>query len=485
MSGFLAFGLSHLGHTEHIPAIAVAVSSIILFCMGTQQSQTIFSEKDWPLLASLPIPTRTIVCAKLLFVYLLLFSVNSIVVLPQIAVLQMLHATTIPLIFLILIFFITPLIPFVLGTLVNLGIVALTRRFRYLKPQHIYMLFSLIFGLIYIIGAFSLQDSNLDGASKETLIAIVNMVVAIITKVYVPAMLLLPEFIPLGYVNALLFIALSLAVFSTFVRYISKNYLKINASLTTQKIIVKKARKDKQSSHLGAFIRKELKLISQFPRLIMSMLFTYALFFLFCGILWFGGDITQLATFMPMTITLPAFEPSMYTLIYISVVGYFLLILTPYAYSAFSLEGKTLWIIQTLPVPFKKILLSKFLTMQIFLLPPIIIFIITLFAKQIFPISDIMIIALWLVAYAIFLTLSNLFINFMFPKYIWKSENEVHSFSTAGTISTFGHMITLGLVAFLVPKEIFMLGIPIVLCILSGAIFIWLSQQQLYLKGKQ
>jgi ABC-2 type transport system permease protein len=470
------------------PGLTIAMTSIVLFISTTVRAHTIFSKKDWRLLAPMPIPTWQIIYSKLLFLYILLFTINATLMLPHILFLQTLFPYTFIALSLIPLIFITPLIPFVLGTALTIGVTAITRRFQHIDSRHVYGVIALIASLCITFFTSTLRsDTSLVPGSYEAALYLAHLVERIL-KIYVPAWLLLPEYIPSLYLAEFLFIVLSIGTFTTFVYFISKHYVRLNAYLTTKKVAVKKRQKNKHYSQLAALLRKEFKLLGQFPTLLMNYTISYVLFFILCGGL-FMTDLHTIITFLAPTLEFDASSfnsPFIYaTMMAMTIQGF-----TAYASSAFSVEGKNVWLMQTLPLPFSAILQAKLIATLILTLPTIPIFLTIIFLKQQLGFVNIVLLATWLASYAIFAAITNLFINFMLPKYNWKSETEVIKQGMAAIVSSFGHVALLIVFAIIVNFELllpapsfFILQIVIFICTSLG-LFFWLCRQNLFITSK-
>jgi len=479
--------LTETGHTAEIVAAALALASFVIVFTTIARTPVIFSNKDWSLLASLPIPTWQIVASKMLFLYFLCLLIAAMLMLPQIIFQQLVAPVgVLTLLVTLLLVFVTPLIPFVIGTSIGIGGYLLIQKIPRLQTRHLTFLFTvfllcvIVFGTIFLIPTLTALESN----PTSVLLPLAH-VLRQGTRLYLPAWLLLPDFIPTQLLGLVLFITLSLILFASFFAFINANYRKLCASMQQKQTRVKKAPKSRQLGHLPALLRKEIVSLAQYPTLLLNVVFSYVLLLFFCGVLLFV-DLGSLHGFLVTELDI-SIDPALYPVLYASTIGFFIVVLAQYASAAFSLEGKAVWLLQTLPFPFPTILDAKLYTsllMQLLLIPLVLL---VLAFKQLLQPADLALLALWIFAYAAFTTLTSLWINFLLPKYNWKSETEVTKQSTAALVASLAHLallIVFSLIASLelIPLRLFFPIQIVVMLIISLLIFLWLRRQQFYLK---
>jgi len=483
-----ALVFSNLGAPLKIPGLTLAMTSFVLFISATVRSHAIFSQKDWRILAPMPIPTWQIICSKLLFLYLLLFALNTGLMIPHILFLQTIFPHTFIALSIVPLIFITPLIPFVLGTSLTIGITALTRCFQKIDSRHVYTALGLITSLSITFFSHTLRpDTSIVAGSREAQIYIAGVIEHIL-KLYLPAWLLLPEYVPSLYVGVGLFICLSCLIFGSFVYFISKYYIRMNAYLTSKKTTIKKRQENKQYSTFMTLIHKEFKLISQFPTLLMGYTTSYVFFFILSGSLLIT-DLRTIFAFFHFDMQL---DPAVLTspFIYATMMAVIIQGLASYAAAAFSAEGKNIWLMQTLPLSFSSVFRAKLSVILILTLPTIPIFLTILLIKQQLSVLSFFLLTAWLIAYTMFTAISNLFINFKFPKYNWKSETEVIKQSTATVVSSFGHLLLLaalsivGSLELLMPAEPFFILQIIAFVFISFLLFLLMNRQQLFVESQ-
>lgn len=80
----LAFGLGFLGMEELVPGCAVILPGIVTFFFSMLKTNGIlFAYKDYEMLMSLPVPTRTVIASRFLLMYLFHLGMTAFVLVPM------------------------------------------------------------------------------------------------------------------------------------------------------------------------------------------------------------------------------------------------------------------------------------------------------------------------------------------------------------------------------------------------------------------
>lgn len=128
----LAFGLGFLGMEELVPGCAVILPGIVTFFFSMLKTNGIlFAYKDYEMLMSLPVPTRTVIASRFLLMYLFHLGMTAFVLVPMgIGYFLWAESSVMAVLIWITGIFLIPLIPTTAATLVGAGIIFISARFR-------------------------------------------------------------------------------------------------------------------------------------------------------------------------------------------------------------------------------------------------------------------------------------------------------------------------------------------------------------------
>ena len=425
--------------SDPYPALTffAGVASFAIFLSSINQARGIYIGDDYDMLASLPIRKRDIVASKILMLYLgeILFSVIILVPHGIMQLAFMGNATYFWISLLLTVF--VPIVPVAIAVLVSLALALATSKFRFANLIILAFYVVLIAG-ISVLGVLARSSSSTQ--IMESFGAIGN-----ILKWINPSYMLIEQFFLGNSLCLLWFILINIVVIIGTVSFMALLFDKLHALVCSVKLKSKyvptqlKNRKESRlllSLEFKRLINSRIYFLNSCMGVIMGIVATTITLFSMQNALK-GNASSPEAVEMMNKLLLPIAVVVMITVFGVS---------NP-ACSAISIEGKTFWIIKSLPIDYRKYMWAK-------LIFPIIIFVpACLIASTIaivFKHDDVGVVILTYlipVFYAIFMIFFSLIINLRRYKLKWTSETEAVKNSSAVVITmlgNFGFTLVLG-----------------------------------------
>ena len=398
-----ALSLVKLGQANLIPAYMIALISFIIFFFSLMQSNGIlFDQEELDRLIVLPLSIREIVYEKSAFLYLLNSVFAVLLMLPAGLVWFGYGASLLELLLYLLLMGFVPLLPLCLASLLGLCVAYLAS-----KAPH-KNLVAFLFSLLLLLGlATGSMCAIRAGLSAENVGLLLTKQ---LTSLYPPASLF---FNPQHFLWAsLLLMLISFALTGLFLRYLSRNYLKINQMITGVKSESKVYRSWQKSPFMALYRREIANFVSSYLYMLNSGLGSILIIVLAISLCFMSPDV-------------------LFSSIGLSDSREFLPLLLA-GYLSISLEGEEIWLLQTLPVSMRQIMMAKLaLTVSLHVTAlllglPVLTWRFSLGGLQVI---DLVLISL---AYSLFTALQGLVVNFHYPKFIWDNEMIVikQSFAT-------------------------------------------------------
>lgn len=423
-----ALALVQIGRQNLLPAYMFSVSGFaILFLSMFCSNDILFNSHDLDILFSLPVKFSEIITSKFLFLYLLNFLIGFMFMVPGgiIWLLQAMPDFMNITLYFISVFFV-PLIPMCIAAGINVLIILFSSRFRNLTIISALLSFAAI-GLISYACIAAIQTGQGMNSISTTL-------AGQITRLYpLSALFAMTGFFTAKF-GICIFLILSASIYGLFVYLLSRKiHLLHTLSDTTAKYAAHKNRIKKRSPFYALY-QKELR---RFFSSYMSVLNT-------------GLGVILLCTFSFFLLILPLHEignylgisdPEHFLCDYAPLIVASLLTLSCSSASAISLEGKSVWILQSSPIPVQLIINSKLavnLTLHAFgYCFAVFAFILRLHMNPI-QFAGLIIIPL---CYSLFTAVLGIFYNIKYPDYEWDSEMIVVKQSTSVLLSIFTIMV--------------------------------------------
>jgi len=429
--GGFSYGLVFLGLQDVVPAYLMAISALVLFAFDMfKTGGAIFSSGGLDTLCALPLRESAIVIGRFFRMYVEDLAVTLAVLLPGLGVYAWLCRPGVlfyPLA--VLCVLLSPLIPLALATLLGALITALTARMKHK---------SIVTALLSILvtAAILLWVSSLAGVegdiTPEMLRDLSGVVLGLLGKLYPPAVWMGTALTGGKLLPALLWTAVSLGVFLLVAALVSARFQAI-----CRRLAVNSARHDyrltaqKGSALPISLCKKELRryfasaiyVTNTIVGPIMGLGLAVALLFVDLNALFPPEMIPlDLRTLIPFALAWP-------------------FCLMPTTAASVSLEGKNLWIVQSLPLSTKSVLDAKLL-INLLLDLPFFLGAVLLAALALKP-SPVELVWLLLLPglLILFSCVLGLFVNLHLPLLSWENETRVVKQSASTTVACFGGML--------------------------------------------
>lgn len=466
-SGSMSYGLIKIGLGNIIPLYIYTVVSILIFMFTMfKASSILFSMKTYAFLISLPVSKSSIIISRFLSMYVTNLLMALLVTIPSITVYGFLEN---PKPSFYLIFFIgmiiAPLLPLTIASIIGAVITAISVRVKH-KSIVQTVLMCILF-IILMAGSMLISNSN-NSLNDELFKNMAQVMERQIGKFYPPA-LWFNNAVYGAWSYLLDIIVLPIMIFILFVAILQKHFqsicMKINTFKTKNDYRIENLN---SSSILITLLKKELKryfassiyVTNTIVGYILAVLATVSFFIVgfdkLCSLIGISNYSAMVRSALPFFVAL-------------------LMSITSMTSSSISMEGKTLWQIQTLPVRRADIYISKIMANLAVALPFYVIS--TIFAclsVEYNPVEYIYIILIPAV-YILFIAVVGITINLLFPVLNWDNEVRVVKQSA----STFICMIIGALSALIPIAFIILLGESAVnqirlltLIVISSATFI-------------
>lgn len=424
-----------LGLTWLYFALSGLTAFVFSFVGSVFLSQTVlFNAKDNDLLLSLPIKPRLILLSRTLTLYLMSLLIQLLVLVPAMVVYLLYgQASAITILMFVITTLLLPLPVLALSMLLGWLLAMLSDRIRH--KNIITILFSLLFLVAYFVGYAQLMNAMNDLVQR-------GREVADAVRTAIPPAYHYGISLAHGTLSSLLWFAVFCIVpFVLLMAVMSTNYTK---TLTTKRgapRIAYKGGQMREGSPMKALIVKETRLFFAKPIYLMNT-GIYLLFML-------GLPLYLLFDRSVLTMITQTFGLNSELLGPISATLLCLLSASTFISSpSISLEGKNLWLVQSLPVRPITWLLSKALAHFLISLPFILVSGILLGVLLKLHAVDFALTLLLPLAASAFAALLGLVLNLRFPKLNWRNEAEPIKQSMSPFLAmSLGFMVPAGLAA--------------------------------------
>ena len=439
----ISYGYSYLGMSYVVPGYALMITSIIiLFFTFLKTNGILFSARDYDMLTAFPIKTRTIIASKFLSMYINNLAFAVVVMVPMAVGYEMwngFNAGTVAFWFLGILF--APLLPMTIAAAVGMAILAIGAGFKHKAAVQLIATVILFLGIMF--GSFWLnQNAMADEAMMLAMLTDMGAFISgIIHKVY-PVSLWFDNGVVYGNAqHILLFIGFSVAVYAVFLGFCAKFYGKINSALKSHQASSNyKVGQLKKSSVLTALAYKEAKrftsssvyMLNMGMGLILALIASVASAFLGVDKLISNVDVVNakdMAALLPVISNVVPFGIAM-------VVN-----MCNTCAVSLSLEGRNLWVVESLPISKRTLYKGKMLFNICMVLPVSIICSVIFIISLRVNVVKALLYIVFAVASVTFSTVFGMFINICFPNYQWENEVVVVKQGMSSMIGIFSSII--------------------------------------------
>ncbi len=389
----------------------------------TTQTQ-IYEAKDNELLLSMPNPPRYILSSRVIMLLGLNYMYEVLVLIPSIVVYLMVgQVSALGVIIFIIAFLLLPFLVMTVSCIVGLLVALITSRMK--NKTIVTMVLSLGFlGLYFYVYSQMSRYMN-------TIIEHLNDVAEGVKKAFYPFYQLGVAIDDGNWLSLFLFALCALVPFALVYVILSKTFIHISTMKRGSVKIVYKEKQLKVNSPKGALIRKELK---HFTGNAMYML-NAALGVVFLVIGAVVLLVKQDAILAKIGI-MPELKGFFVPVLALGISG--ITAMNFISAPSISLEGKNLWIAQSLPVKTLDILMAKVDMHLIVCIPPV------LFASAVSAFiakADVLhtiLLFILPILFTVFTALFGLVLNLKFPKFNWINETVAVKQSLSGILAMFG-----------------------------------------------
>ncbi len=425
------FGM--ISSMEYVPGWMMAAASLATFFTTVYKTHgVLLGFKDYEQIMSLPIPVETVIASRILLLYLLNVFYTLIIMIPAgiVYIMEGEPLTSFYVLFPVTLLFV-PLVPIVAAAGLGIGISMISSRFKHRNAVTLVTSFLLVIGIL----AFSSGAEEMAIDFKT----VSDVIMGALGSVYPLAILYMRGVCRGDWMAASLFIGVSILVFTGLVLLLRKHFLALNARMTAQpKTADYRLQSLKTGTPFWALYRKEILRYGASPLYVLNTSMGTVLGILFCiSFAFFGQERTARLLELPGGVeTIRTFAPMV-------AAGFMVLACTTDC--AISLEGKSLWIMKSIPAEPFTILMSKVAVNLTIQLPAVLICGLSLtYALKPGP-FEILLLFLMPAAYGVFIALTGLIINLKNPNFQWTTETVVIKQSMAVLMALVVGMLSIAL----------------------------------------
>lgn len=419
---FYEIGLGWL----YFAVLAVIVFAICLFStIFTAQAQ-LFRARDNERLLAMPIRSRDILISRLLLILTAEYLFEAVISLPALALwLAGGYASPLCIVFYVLGFILLPPLAASISLLLAWFLAAVTARLRH--KNIVTLLLSVVFLLAYFFAYSNLQNYLGQLLSKGTEIA----------AAFQKAM---PPFYAFGVgiaqgnvVKFAIFVLWVILVFGFVFALLSANYPKILTTNRGSATVLYREKRAKAQGICLALVKKEIGHFWSNPNIVLNSSLGSVLMLIGAVLI-----LIKKEAILAILSQLPFGGLSAAGLI--AALLLFIASLNNLAASLISLEGKQLWIVKSIPVPGKIVLLAKIYTHLLLTSLPCLVA--SVAAAMVFAATfmEWLLIIILPQTLIVLLACGGLMANLLFPKLDWLNEIQVVKQGVSAMISIFGAM---------------------------------------------
>lgn len=410
--GGYAYALHYLGLTHAIPALFTSIVSLVLLFFGMfSSSSAVFRKNGYDLLSALPVHPFSIVVSRLIRMYIEDLILCFVITLPAIGVYAYFASPVFlfyPAWLTALIFM--PMIPMSLSVLLGAVITLVSSVFR--KKAIFQALLTVSVVAIIFYGSSYLSKMG-DKFTLEVIRNITEAVLKSLEKVYLPAAWIggialnkYPGLLPLIGSSVLLMV---LAAFFTARIF---PFVLARSGVKSERKAFQADKNIKSASIMRTLIVREFKRYVSSGIYLLNTIIS-PIMALAAAVMFVFTDIGAILSVLPFDINAP--------LVCAFIIGMICSLMPPSAVSV-SMEGKTWWLLKTLPIKAEHILKAKIL-MSVLLHAPFLLIASVLTVSSLAP-NMLYAVIMFVIPFIldVFSCTWALFINTKFPRFDWESE---------------------------------------------------------------
>lgn len=425
----LAFTCTALGMSEIIPSIMILpCTAVSFFTVFFKSPGFLFGFKDYEFLVSLPIRKHIILISRLCSLYALEFVFSLVILFPSLVVYGIFSDASFSVwVMIFLSPLLVPLLPMTAAVVLGTGLSLLSLRFRHRNAVVIILSMAAVIALI--TWSFNIRFSN----NGEIISFVTNLELGVF-RFYPPAVLYSLAISSGKGLSFFFFAFLSFIPLVLFTAVLSKWYGRINSAM----MAVKgrggyypenpgegiSRRNDIRGKFYALYVRELRRFIAS-PVYILNTVIGAVLLIMTAVFL----SVTGIASFesglgMPGLFSAGSFAENSGGSFVLPFFPAIFIALANSAASSISLEGKTRWLVSSLPLKTGKLYAAKLL-LNLSVTIPAILIAAPLFA-HVLSLEGIALLFIFItpLVYSFLTAVLGLAINLRFPKYDWKTEQQ-------------------------------------------------------------
>lgn len=418
-SFLMGMGLSVVGMLDLLPTVFMMAASVMALITTIYKTNgLLFGFKDYDLIMALPVKTSTVIASRLMILYIMNLIFTALFLLPSSVVYAIMAnppAAFWPI--MIICMLLVPLLPVVLATIVGSLIAWAASHFKRKNGANI------VFTLVALF-AWMLFCMNMGNVAENIALygdTIMNTIYGIypLTRLYVEAVT------QTNLLSFLLFAGISLGAFALFAVVVSKFFTRLNSAITANRTKSDyKMQELKTTSPKKALLKKEFKRLTASSNYMMNSCIGLIMMVVASALVLIIGPMNAISL-VGYDRILEGVNFSGTLAALASVAMSFFVVITCPAAASVSIEGKSLWIMKSLPVKSKDIIISK-LSVNLILVTVAILISATLLniALRPDPLHAILLYVTPLV-YGLFTSFAGMALNLKYPNFEWNNELEV------------------------------------------------------------
>ncbi len=425
-------------HNEYIVlTIFGACVSFLTLWEGIYKSPNLlFKCKDDDLLFSLPIERKTVLFLRIFKFYLFEILFNGLFFLPSViayavSVNPSISFYLISLIALLLL----PIVPILLSSIIGFFTTSLSSKFK--KKNIVQIVIAFAFILFVMFFSYS-SDSLVNNIANKA-----DKINEVVTKFYYPVGAYIKLINDFNILELLLYIVVHVIIMYIVISFLGKIYFNINTKMVSSKSSSKGEYKIVTRSPIKSIVRKESQKFISSPVFVTNAAFGLVLFVFACIYVSIQFD-SILASFASEEMSIDPNQILKYIPLLLYAMICFSTLLSSITSSMISLEGKSFYILKSIPVKPSTIVLAKVLTAVLIVIPFMLIGDIVIFIRFKFNIIEILLILLASFILPFVSEIIGILVNLKYPKMDASNDTEVVKQSVSSMISVF---IGMGLIA--------------------------------------
>ena len=475
--GGLAYGYHYLGLGDIVPMYLYTILSILMLVLSFfKAGSVLFSMKSYDIMVSLPVTKSAILISRFVTMYVTNLLFSLIVMIPGLAVHIWFAKPGISfyIISLMAVLF-APLLPLTISSILGALIKGISSRMKNKTLVETFLTVGLV--VVIMVGSFRMgpKTENLD---MEALKELIGTLTSALGNIFPPA-LWYHQALQGSILHFLLLLGIPALIFTLFVWILSKRFTEICTGLNATYAKHNYKLGELKAEHvLLSLFKKEMKLYFSSSLYVTNSGIGYILAVLLAGAIAVMG-VDSLAEFMEMPMFLPLIHKVLPFVLAMP------LCMMSTSACTVSMEGKTFWQLQVLPVKAKDIYNAKLLWNLAVAAPFYLASVVLMLIGAKPALSDALhyfLIPLVLLAYCIVLGLAC---NLWFPKLNWDNEAQVVKQGAAVLVSMLG-----GVIAVIAPAvlaialqpasyAVYYFVVEAILLIITGALYYFITKKEL------